>query len=231
MSALLRLLAAVLMAGLFISGFFYFVASLLGSLAFNPASKAWKELVAKLRARLEPPKPPRKSKLPEVLTPFNTEALTHLSLKPAFTKKTGWFDHTFEGVFNTIYREPIMVFAGQKSGKNTVVVAKTTDHEFIFQQKAKETHIWMDGVPVAVWIDGNLLTAGKQGKLLAKMTLDSELRQWPVIIGQSEGATLTNGELAISPIPRAVTLLRNLSKVEEETLLVLAVLQGMKQGR
>ena len=231
MSALLRLLTAVLMTGLFISGFFFFLAKLVGGLAFNPASKAWKEMVAKLRARLAPPKPPLKSKLPQILTPFDTEALTHLSLKPVFTKKTGWFDNTFEGVFNTIYREPIMVFAGQKSGNNTVVVAKTTDHEFIFQQKAKETHIWLDGSLVAVWIDGNLLTAGKQGKLLAKITIDKELRQWPVLIGQSEGATLTNGELAISPIPRAVTLLRNLSKAEEETMLVLAALQGLKQAK
>jgi hypothetical protein len=49
------------------------------------------------------------------------------------------------------------------------------------------------------------------------------LRQWPVIIGQGESATLTNLDRAVSPIPRAVGLLRNLNPEEEQVLLALTI--------
>lgn len=228
MSALLRLLFAVLVAGFFISGIFFFLASLLNNLAFNPESRAWKEMIGKLRARLNPKIPNRKSKLPEVLTPFDSETLAHLSLKPTILKKAGWRDTTIEGVISTIYQEPVLVFAGQKNGKNGAFVAKTSDKEYIFTQKGKETNVWLDGKPYAVFVDGTLLSTGKQSKMLAKIEPDPELRQWPVLIGSAEGATLTNAERAVSPIPRAVTLLRNLNPEEEQALLVLSAIQVLK---
>jgi hypothetical protein len=228
MSALIRLLLALLMVGLFITGIFYFVASVLGSLAFNPQSRAWKEMIAKLRARLTPKKGAKPSKLPETLHAFDSETLAHLSLKPTILKKAGWGDLVFEGVFSTIYQEPVMAFAGQKNGKNGAIVAKTSQKEFIFRLKGKEVEIWENNQPYAVFADGTLLSSGKQSKLLAKLEPDAELRQWPVLLGQSEGATLTNVQRAVSPIPRAVTMLRNLSPEEEQALLLLAVVQGLK---
>lgn len=221
MSALIRLLFAALLAGLFITGIFYFVASVLSRIAFNPESRAWKELLNKLRARVR-----QKNATP--LHRIDSEALTQLSLKPKILKKAGWRDSTFEGVFSTIYQEPVLVFAGQRSGSTAAIVAQSSDKEFIFRQKGKETEVWQDGQPYAVFVNGALLSAGKQSKMLAKLELDSELRQWPVLLGLSEGATLTNAERAISPIPRAVTLLRNLSPEEEQALLVLWVIQGLK---
>jgi hypothetical protein len=222
MSALIRLLFAALLAGLFITGIFYFVASVLSRIAFNPDSRAWKELLNKLRARVR-----QKNSTP--LHSIDSEALTQLLLKPKILKKAGWRDSTFEGVFSTIYQEPVLVFAGQRSGGNTAaIVAQTSEKEFVFRQKGKETEIWQDGQPYAVFVNGALLSSGKQAKMLAKLEPDSELRQWPVLLGHSEGATLTNAERAISPIPRAVTLLRNLSPEEEQALLVLWVIQGLK---
>ena len=222
MAALLRLLFAVLFLGLFITGFFYFVGRLLHGLAFNPESRAWKELLTKLRARV-------RLRMVEPLNALDTETLTHLSLKPKILKKAGWRDSTYEGVLGTIYQEPVLVFAGQKNGKTSVVVAQSLHKEFIFRQKGKETEIWQDGQPYAVFIDGTLLSAGKQARMLAKLELDTELRQWPVLLGQSEGATITNGQRAVSPIPRAVTLLRNLSAEEEQVLLVLAAMYGLHE--
>ncbi len=227
MVALLRLLFAALLVGLFITGVFYFIASVLSSIAFNPASRAWKALLAKLRGRLV--KRPLTKGMPELLMACDAETLAHLSLKPKILKKAGWRDPIFEGFFSTIYQEPLLVFAGQKSGKTSVVVARTSDKEFVFRQKGKETEIWQNDQPYAVLVDGVLLSSGKQSRMLAKLETDPELRQWPVLLGQSEAATITNGQRAVSPIPRAVTLLRNLSPEEEQVMLVLAVVQGLQR--
>ena len=220
MLALFRLLFAALLVGLFITGIFYFVASVLSSLAFNPASKAWKELLAKLRSRI-------RLRNTNPLLPCDTENLSHLSLKPKILKKAGWRDSTIEGMFTTIYQEPLILFAGQKSGKTAVFVAKTSDKEYIFRQKGKEVEIWQNDQPFAVLMNGTLLSSGKQSRMLAKLESDTELKQWPVLLGHGEAATITNAARAISPIPRAVTLLRNLTPEEEQSVLVLAVLQGM----
>lgn len=220
MGALLKLLLPVFLIGLFITALFYFVAGVFGHIAFNPESRAWKELLAKLRDRL-------RLRLSEPLTPCNAENLAQLSLKPKLLKKASWRDGVFEGVFSTIYKEPVLVFAGQKTGKTAAIVARTSDKEFIFRLKGKETEIWQDGQPYAVYMDGTLLSAGKQSRLLAKLETDTELRQWPVLLGQGEAAMLTNADRVVSPIPRALTLLRSLQPEEEQALLVLAILQGM----
>jgi hypothetical protein len=216
MRALISLLFSVLMLGLFITGLFYFVANVLSGLAFNPASRAWRELIQKLRTR-------NRIRMANEPLPLNTETLTHLSGKPKILKKAGWRDGVFEGVYQTIYQEPVAYYAGQKSGKTAVVVVQMTDRELILRKKGKETEIWLNGDPYAVLVDGVLLSSGRQGKMLAKLNLDADLRQWPVIIGQGESATLTNLDRAVSPIPRAVGLLRNLNPEEEQVLLALTI--------
>jgi len=50
-----------------------------------------------------------------------------------------------------------------------------------------------------------------------------------VLLGNNEAATITNLERAVSPIPRAVTLLRNLTAEEEQVMLVLAIIQGLQK--
>lgn len=219
MFALLRLLIALALVGVFIVGFFYFVAKLIGGLVFNPESRAWRELLAKLRDRL-------RKRSPESLVTCNTENLSQLSLKPKILKKAGWRDEVFEGVFSTIYQEPVLIYAGQRSGKTAAIVARTAEHEFIFRQKGKETEIWQDGQPYAVFVNNTLLAAGSSGKMLAKLEPNPELRQWPVLMGHHEAAELTNAERAISPIPRALDLLRPLTPEEEKALLLLTVLKG-----
>lgn len=227
MAALLRLLFAALLLGLFISGVFYFVANVLSGIVFNPESKAWKALLTKLRARFGKQQDPRRKPLPEIFLPSDGDTLANLSLKPKMLKKAGWLDNSFEGVFSTIYQEPVLVFAGQKGGKAAVILAKTRDKEYVFRHKGKETEIWQDNQPFAVLVNGTLLSSGKQSRMLAKLEQDPALRQWPVLIGNSEAATMTNAERAVSPIPRAVTMLRDLNAEEEQTLLILAVIQGL----
>lgn len=227
MNALLRLFFAVLMGALFITGIFYVVASILSSIAFNPESRAWKELLAKLRIRLN-----KRAQFPATgvsgsLVPCNAETLSHLSLKPKIVKKAGWRDGTFEGMFTTIYQEPVLLYAGQRNGKMAAIVARTSDKEFVFRQKGKETEIWENGQPYAVFVNNTLLSTGKQSRMLAKLEMDSDLRQWPVLMGQSDAALLTNMARVVSPIPRAFTILRGLSPEEEQALLLLTVAQEL----
>jgi len=220
MGPLFRLIFVVLMLGLFITGIFYFIASAISGLAFNPKSRAWKDLLAKLRARVA-------NRITEPLMPCTSENLSELSLKPKILKKAGWRDGVFEGAFSTIYQETILVFAGQQSGRTSVTVAQTSAHEFVFRHKDRETEIWLDGQPYAVFVDNTLVATGKQGRMLARLNADPELRQWSVLMGQGEAATLTNAALAVSPIPRAILPLRKLNPEEEQVLLVLTVIQGL----
>jgi hypothetical protein len=217
MGALLRLL----FAALFIIALFFVAASALGSIAFNPESKAWRELLAKLRARIRPKT--------EGLAVLDAETLSHFSLKPKIFKKATWRDSVTEGSFGTIYQEQMLVFAGQKLGKTAAWALQGAQHEYVFRKKAKETEIWRDGLPYAVFLGNNLLEAGKNGRLLAQLGHDPELRQWPVLMGSSEAATMTNEERAVSPIPRAFTLLRPLTPEEAETLVLLCVLNSLEK--
>ena len=119
MTALLRLLFAALLVGLFITGIFYFVASVLGGIAFNPESRAWKELLVKLRDRI-------RLRAIGPLSTCDADTLAHLSLKPKILKKAGWRDGTFEGVFSTIYQEPVLVFAAHISEIVVVILITQT---------------------------------------------------------------------------------------------------------
>lgn len=221
MGALLRLLFSALFVAFFIIALFFVAASALGSIAFNPESKAWRELLAKLRARIRP--------LTGRLADLDAETLSHFSLKPKISKRANWRDSVVEGFFGTIYQERLLVFAGQTLGKTAVWVLQSAQHEYVFRKKAKETEIWRDGSPYAVLLGDNLLEAGKSSRLLAQLNPGPELRQWPVLIGQGEAATMTNAERAVSPIPRAFNLLRPLTPQESETLMLLCVLKGLEK--
>ena len=222
MSALLRLLYMVVFLGLLITGTFFVAANFLGGIAFNPESRAWKELLNKLRERL-------KKRAQQPLMPWRGENLVQLSLYPKILKKAGWSDQVFEGVAGTIYQEPLAYFVGQKSGKMAVILAQTEDMSLVFRQKEKETEIWVNNQPFAVLSNGALLAAGKQSRLLAQIDADPDLKQWPVILGQKEAVLLTNAARVISPVPRALNLMRELSPEEETTVLIIGLLECFKQ--
>lgn len=222
MGALLRLLFMAVFLGLIVTGSFFVVANLIGGIAFNPESRAWKELLNKLRERL-------KKRGTQPIVPWQGENLTQLSLTPKILKKGGWSDPVFEGLISTIYQEPLAVFAGQKSGRMAVFVAQMADKSLVFRQKEKETEIWVNNLPFAVLSNGHLIAAGKQSRLLAQFESDPDLKQWPLLLGKGEAALLTNLGKTVSPVPRALSVLRALSPEEEEIVLILAMLECFKQ--
>lgn len=223
MRGLFNLLTFLFTTGLFITGVFYFIAKMLGRIVFDPASQAWKKTLEKLHTRI-------RSQAAGALVPWDEEMLALLSLNRSKVKKPGFWDSTSEGVFTSIYQEPILAYAGQISGKTAVYVANTSNKEFIFRQKEKETEIWVNNQPFAVYINGTLLAAGRSSQILARLEPDLLEAQWPVLLNDKAAAAITNPLRSASagPNPRALTLLRKVSPEEENTLLALTLLYALK---
>lgn len=217
MRFLFFLLLLILFVGSFIVGVFYLIAKLIGQINFNPESQAWKKTLEGLRTRL-------KTQAAGVLVPWDKEMLSLLSLNRSNVKKPGFFRSTEEGVFTSIYQEPVLAYVSQQSGNTAVVVARTSDREFIFRQKGKETEIWLNSQPFGVLADGALLAAGKTSRLLARLEKKPGEPQFPVLLGDAVAASIANPDLSDSPNPRALTLLREVSSEEESVLLALAML-------
>lgn len=210
------LLMLVLISGSLVVGFFYLIAKLIGRINFNPESQAWKKTLEGLRDKV-------KAQAAGALVPWDKEMLSLLSLNRSNVKKPGFFNSTAEGVFTTIFQEPVLAYAEQKSGGRGVIVARTSDREFIFRLKGKETEIWLNGQPFGVLVDGSLIAAGKTSRLLASIEIKTGEVQFPVLLGNAVAASVTNPALADSPNPRALTLLREFSSEEESVLLALVV--------
>lgn len=223
MRGLLNLLSFLLTTGLFIIGAFYFIAKMLGRIVFDPASAAWKRTLEKLQARV-------RGQVAGALVPWDDEMLALLSLNRHKVKKPGFWDSTSEGVFSSIYQEPVLAYAGQTSGNTAAFVARTSVKEFIFRQKEKETEIWINNQPYAVLINGTLLAAGRSGRILARMEDGAGEAQWPVFLDDKPAAAITNpARLSTAgPNPRALTLLRKVTPAEEDALLAMALVQALK---
>lgn len=206
-----------LLAGSLVVGVFYLIVKVLSQINFNPESQAWKKTVEGLRDRL-------KTQAAGALVPWDREMLSLLSLNRSNAKKPGFFNSTSEGVFTTIFQEPVLAYVEQKSGSTGVAIARTSDREFIFRLKGKETEIWLNGQPFGIFVDGSLLAAGKTGWLLGRMEQKQDEAQFPVLLGDAVAASIANPSKSDSPNPRALTLLRELSTEEEHALLALALM-------
>jgi hypothetical protein len=218
---LFGLLVAIGGAAIFVVSTFYYLAAALGRIAFDPASRAWRELANRLRERL-------KSVAAGALVPWDGEMLSLLSLNRTSVKKSNWWDSHSEGVFTTIYQEPVLAYTGQQRGATAAYAARTSDKEFIFRKKEKETEVWLNGQPLGVFIKGALYAPGRSTQKLAECKADPAEAQWPVVMGDRTVAALANPAQADGPIPRALSLLRALSAEEEEIVLALVLVYGLE---
>lgn len=218
MRALFSLFTILLSMAFFVTGVVYLIARTFGQIAWNPESKAFKRMLEMLRARVKD--------LSAALVPWDQEMLGLLSSNRVNTQSTGWFRPFSTGQFTTIYQEPVVAFIAQQSGKVRVTVARTSDREFIFRVKDRDTEIWLNGQPFGLFSNGVLLSPGKNPKQMARLEWKSEEAQSPLMLGNTVAATLTNPERTSSPNPRALTLLRNLSPDEENLALALTLMRG-----
>jgi len=217
---ILSLLFMLFMVVTFVVGVVFTIARSMFNFALNPDTRAWRNLLERLRARLS------KRTATTRLVPWDGEMAALLSLNRTDVKKPGWFDSISEGVFTTIYHEPVLAYVGQLSGKNGVLLARTSDREFIFRMKGKETEIWVNNQPFGVLVDSTLLAAGRSSCLLARIEAEPAESQFPVLLADNKtAAAISNPAKTSMPNPRALSLLRSLSPEEENTVLALAVLK------
>lgn len=205
--------------GAFVVSLFVMIARTFFSIAVQPGSRQWEALIAKLRNKLEPVR--------GQLTPWDGKDMMPLLslLQPG--KSGGMFSDSIKsGMVNTIYQEPVVAIAEMQSGKERVLLARTSDREFVFRTKAKEVEIWMNGQPFGVLSGGSLLASGRNPKLLAQIApSEEESLQLPVLMGNNTALTMVNPKHPpASPNPRALTLLRDLNTDEEAAALALAIL-------
>jgi hypothetical protein len=213
------LLMLLFFAGAFITGIIYLISKAISGISFNPQSNAWKSMLERLRRQVQ-------NQVAGKLVPWDQEIMSLLSFNRSVVKKPGFFDSTAEGIYTTIFHEPVLAYATQQSGDNSVTVARTSDREFIFRKKAKETEIWINGQPFAVFTGDALIAAGRTNRVLAQLhRQDQDVLQLPVMIGDKEVASLSSPGRSTSPNPRALTLLRELNPEEENAVLALAVMR------
>ena len=216
---ILGLLFMLFMVVTFVVGVVFTIARSVFSLALNTETKAWRNMLDRIRARLNRASSGK-------LVPWDGEMAALLSLNRTDVKKPGWFDGISEGVFTTIYHEPVLAYAGQLSGKNGVLLARTSDREFIFRMKGKETEIWVNSQPFGVLVEGALLAAGKGSRMLARLEAAPAESQFPVLLADNKtAAAISNPAKTSMPNPRALSLLRSLSPEEENVVLALAILK------
>ena len=219
MRFIIPLLMTLMFFGVFIAGVIYLIAKTFFQMAsVLPGSKAWDTILRSLRAIAQKHRP--------TLVPWDREMLPLVSLNQSETRKNGFFNPVRSGVFTTIYQEPVISFVGQISGKNALMLAQTSDREFVFRRKNKETEIWVNGAPLGVLVDGAFLAPGRGSKLLARLDARAGESQTGVLLGDKTAASLVNpGVDHASPNPRALTLLRDLNQDEENLVLALAILK------
>ena len=217
MRILFSLLMMFIIPAIMVVGVFYLIAKALMGITFNPDSNVWKRMVELLRTQLKAQS--------GTLVPWDGEMLSLLSLNRTDLRKPGFFRSVSSGVFTTVYQEPILSYISQQSGKDRVIIAHTSDRELILRQKIKETEIWVDGKPFALFIDGVLLAAGTTGRLLARFEAAPEEALWPVVLEDKTGAAINNPARSDGPNPRAFTLLRTLNNSEENIILALMLLK------
>lgn len=224
MKVLFGLITILLTAAFFITGIVYVIARAFSQIAWNPESKAFKRLLEALRAQLK--------KHSANLVPWDNEMLSLLSLNRVNEKKPGWFNSVSSGQITTIYQEPVLSYVTQSAGKVQLTLARTSDREFIFRQKDRETEIWLNGQPFGLFVDGVLLAPGKGSRQLARLDERREETQSALLLGNTAAVTLSNpARPGSGPNPRALTLLRTLTPEEENTALAMTLLQNFRVRR
>ncbi len=217
MRALFSLLTVLLTTGFFVVGIVYLIARTFGQIAWNPDSKAFKRMLDALRGRLQT--------LKAELVPWDDEMLGLLSLNRVNERKPRWFNPFSSGQITTIYQEPVVAYVTQQTGKVSVTVARTSNREFVFRKKDKETEIWLNGTPFGLFAGGALLAPGKSAKLLARLEHKPDEVHSSLILGNAKAVVLSNSEHAGGPNPRAMTLMQELDPESENIALAMALLR------
>lgn len=167
----------------------------------------------------------------EELVPWTKEELELLSSNQVKQKISKGIITTAEGVFNSIYHEPLIAYSYKKyisSKDDEVIYARTSNHEFVYRTKKGSTELIIDNQKVGVINQQGLLHGGRRKRLLARINKSENELELPIIIGDKERGTLIKPE-SDAVNPRAFQFVREMGKNEEAVFLSLAVFELIKE--
>ena len=164
------------------------------------------------------------------LVPWNKEELELLSSSRVNEKVKKGMVTTAKGVFASVYHEPLIAYSYKKyisSKDNSVLYARTSNHEFVYRTKKGKTELFIDNQKIGVINNQGLLYGGRRNRLLARINKSKDTLELPIIIGDKEKGTLMKASTdAINP--RAFQFVGEMKPQEEAVFLSLAILEMVK---
>ncbi|MFK7949093.1 MAG: hypothetical protein AB8G11_16000 [Saprospiraceae bacterium] len=162
----------------------------------------------------------------EELVPWNKEEMELLSLKEVEQKIKSRSTKEIEGTMKSIYQEPMVQYAYKKyvQPHNAVLVAKTSDREYIYRIRKKGIQIYLNNEPLGLLRkNGVLYTPDNQG--VAQIKPDKGAYSTPILVNNKEKGNLLNPGKTEKEFPRAFEMLSPMKRKEEDYFLSLAILE------
>lgn len=162
----------------------------------------------------------------EDLVPWNEEEMQLLSLREVEQRIKNRGAKEIEGTLKSIYQEPMIQYAYKKyvQPTNAVLIAKTSNREFIYRIRKKGIQIYMNNTPLGLLRkNGVLYTPDNKG--VAQIKQNKEAYSIPILVNNQEKGSLLNQEKTEKEFPRAFELLAPMQKKEEDYFLSIAILE------
>ncbi len=192
---------------------------------YRPGRKKIQKDLAEIRGELTP--------YVNQLVKWSDEEMEQMSLNRTNNMTRKRVVTTSKGVFTTIYHEPLMAYFYKKyvsTSENSLLYARTTDHEFIYRMKNGVTEVMVNDKLLGTINEKGTLLAGKDNKPIAQLHLESSQMLLPVLVHGKQVGTLINPAKNRKTNPRAFEMLKKMSDEEEEIFLSLSILELVKRG-
>lgn len=165
------------------------------------------------------------------LIPWDKNEISILSFNKTKALVKDGFYKIQKGVIHSIYHEPMISYALKKydpNGTNSILLARSTDHEYLFSKKGEITEVFVDNEYFGtISEDGEFINTANQDRLgrINKSTQDYQ----SVIAGEREIAGLLNPEKSDVLNQRAFQLLESINEEEEMVLVSLSLMEIFKK--
>ena len=126
----------------------------------------------------------------------------------------------------SIYQEPMIQYAYKKyaNSKNAVLLAKTSNREFIYRIHKKGIQIYLNNEPLGVLKRDGILYS-KANRPLAQIKPNNDAFSTPILVNNIEKGNLVNPKRSERENPRAFELIAPMQGKEEDYFLSLAMLE------
>lgn len=185
---------------------------------YRPNEKSVKQDVEKFRLGL--------SARNQELVPWSNEEMELLSLKEVEQKINNRGSKEVEGTLLSIYQEPMVQYSYKKyvQQNNAVLLAKTSDREYIFRMHKKGIQIYLNNEPLGLLRKNGILYT-PSNKTVAQIKPSKEAYATPILVNNVEKGSILNPDKTDREMPRAFELVSPMKRKEEDYFLSLAILE------